>query len=62
MGPQLVDYLLYEKEDNGILWVKFNRPEKMNASMGRRRTTGRSRKSANICGPLTMILTFVSLF
>ena len=27
MGPQLVDYLLYEKEDNGILWVKFNRPE-----------------------------------
>ena len=23
MGPQLVDYLLYEK-DNGILWIKFN--------------------------------------
>ena len=34
MGPQLVDYLLYEKEDNGILWIKFNRPEKMNALFG----------------------------
>ena len=34
MGPQLVDYLLYEKEDNGILWIKFNRPEKMNALYG----------------------------
>ena len=34
MGPGLVDYLLYEKEDNGILWIKFNRPEKMNALYG----------------------------
>jgi 2-(1,2-epoxy-1,2-dihydrophenyl)acetyl-CoA isomerase len=34
MGPQLVDYLLYEKEENGILWIKFNRPEKMNAIYG----------------------------
>lgn len=34
MGPRLVDYLLYEKEDNGILWVRFNRPEKMNALYG----------------------------
>lgn len=34
MGPELVDYLLYEKEDNGILWIKFNRPEKMNALYG----------------------------
>ena len=34
MGPQLVDYLLYEKEDNGILWIKFNRPETMNALYG----------------------------
>jgi 2-(1,2-epoxy-1,2-dihydrophenyl)acetyl-CoA isomerase len=34
MAPQLVDYLLYEKEDNGILWIKFNRPEKMNALYG----------------------------
>jgi hypothetical protein len=25
MGPKLVDYLLYEPEDNGILWIKFNR-------------------------------------
>lgn len=34
MGPKLVDYLLYEKEDNGILWIKFNRPELMNALYG----------------------------
>ena len=23
MAPKLVDYLLYEPEDNGILWIKF---------------------------------------
>jgi enoyl-CoA hydratase/carnithine racemase len=34
MGPKLVDYLLYEREDNGILWIKFNRPERMNALVG----------------------------
>ncbi|MBL4867200.1 MAG: enoyl-CoA hydratase/isomerase family protein [Pseudomonadales bacterium] len=34
MGPELVDYLLYEPEDNGICWIKFNRPEKMNALVG----------------------------
>ena len=34
MGPELVDYLLYEPEDNGILWIKFNRPERMNALVG----------------------------
>ena len=34
MGPQEVDYLLYEKEDNGVLWIKFNRPDKMNALYG----------------------------
>src|SRR6266568_2895876 len=34
MGPNLVDYLLYEPEDNGILWIKFNRPERMNALTG----------------------------
>lgn len=34
MEPQLVDHLLYEKEDNGILWIKFNRPEMMNALYG----------------------------
>jgi 2-(1,2-epoxy-1,2-dihydrophenyl)acetyl-CoA isomerase len=34
MGPLLVDYLLYEKEPGGILWIKFNRPEKMNALVG----------------------------
>jgi enoyl-CoA hydratase/carnithine racemase len=34
MGPKLVDYLLYEKEDNGILWIKFNREERLNALVG----------------------------
>jgi hypothetical protein len=34
MGPKLVDYLLYEPEDNGVLWIKFNRPERMNALVG----------------------------
>lgn len=34
-GPKLVDYLLYEPEaDTGILWIKFNRPERMNALVG----------------------------
>jgi len=31
MALELVPHLLYEAEDNGILWIKFNRPEKMNA-------------------------------
>lgn len=31
MKPELVPHLLYEPEDNGILWIKFNRPERMNA-------------------------------
>lgn len=35
MGPQLVDYVLYEPEpDTGILWIKLNRPERMNALLG----------------------------
>ena len=34
MGPKLVDYLLYEPEDNGICWIKFNRPDRMNALIG----------------------------
>ncbi len=34
MKPNLVNYLLYEPEDSGILWIKFNRPERMNALVG----------------------------
>jgi len=34
MGPKLVDYLLYEPEESGILWIKFNRPDRMNALVG----------------------------
>jgi 2-(1,2-epoxy-1,2-dihydrophenyl)acetyl-CoA isomerase len=31
---ELVPYLLYEKENNGILWIKFNNPERLNACIG----------------------------
>ena len=34
MGPNLVDHLLYEPEESGILWIRFNRPERMNALIG----------------------------
>src|SRR6201994_1052142 len=34
MGPRLVEHLLYEPEDSGILWIKFNRPERLNALVG----------------------------
>jgi 2-(1,2-epoxy-1,2-dihydrophenyl)acetyl-CoA isomerase len=37
---ELVPYLLWEKEDNGILWIKFNRPEKLNAAVGGSERTG----------------------
>lgn len=31
MALETVPHLLYEPEDNGICWIKFNRPERMNA-------------------------------
>ena len=34
MALKLVDYLLYEPEDSGICWIRFNRPERMNALVG----------------------------
>ena len=34
MGPRLVDHLLYEPEAGGILWIRFNRPDRMNALVG----------------------------
>lgn len=35
MQPELVDYLLYEPEpETGICWIKFNRPDRMNALWG----------------------------
>ena len=34
MGPVRVDYLLYEVEESGICWIRFNRPEKLNALFG----------------------------
>ncbi len=40
MGPKLVEHLLYEPEDNGILWVKFNRPERLNALVGTAEESG----------------------
>jgi enoyl-CoA hydratase/carnithine racemase len=33
-SPKMVDHLLYEVEDNGICWIRFNRPERMNAVLG----------------------------
>jgi 2-(1,2-epoxy-1,2-dihydrophenyl)acetyl-CoA isomerase len=32
--PNLVPWLLYEPDDDGILWIKFNRPDRMNATLG----------------------------
>lgn len=40
MAPNLVDHLLYEPEDSGILWIKFNRPERMNALIGNSEENG----------------------
>ncbi len=37
---ELVPYLLYEPEDNGILWIRFNRPERLNAAVGSSERTG----------------------
>jgi enoyl-CoA hydratase/carnithine racemase len=34
MAPQLVDYLTYEPEESGILWIRFNRPDRLNALIG----------------------------
>lgn len=31
-APNLVPHLLYEPEESGILWIRFNRPERMNAT------------------------------
>ena len=39
-GPKLVDHLLYEPEESGILWIKFNRPERMNALIGNSQENG----------------------
>ncbi len=44
MEPTLVDHLLYEKEENGICWIRFNRPERMNAVYGSHEEKGTIRK------------------
>ena len=46
MGPKLVDHLLYEAEDSGILWIRFNRPELMNALIGSAEENGTVAKVA----------------
>src|SRR5215468_7091189 len=33
-GPKRVDYLQYEPEDSGVLWIRFNRPDRLNALIG----------------------------
>ncbi|MGD9932733.1 MAG: enoyl-CoA hydratase/isomerase family protein [Dehalococcoidia bacterium] len=35
-----VPYLLYELEEDGILWIKFNRPERLNAIVGTNQLSG----------------------
>ncbi len=40
MGPELVDHLAYEKEEGGILWIKFNMPDTMNTLYGRSNVRG----------------------
>lgn len=35
-----VPYLLYELEEDGILWIKFNRPERLNAIVGTNQQAG----------------------
>lgn len=37
---ETVPYLIYEPEDTGILWIKFNRPERLNAAVGGAERTG----------------------
>ena len=34
MGPNLIEHLLYETEDSGILWKKITRHELMTAQIG----------------------------
>jgi enoyl-CoA hydratase/carnithine racemase len=37
---ELVPYLQYEKEANGVVWIRFNRPERLNACVGSGEPTG----------------------
>jgi len=30
MTLELVEYLSYEPEESGILWIRFNRPDRLN--------------------------------
>lgn len=39
-GPELVDHLIYDKEPGGIVWIKFNMPETVNALYGRSNVKG----------------------
>lgn len=34
MRPETVPWLLYEPDSEGVLWIKFNRPDRMNATLG----------------------------
>ena len=40
MSPRLVDHLLYETPGDGTCWIKFNRPERMNALVGNSEENG----------------------
>ena len=34
MAPETVPWLLYEPDSEGVLWIRFNRPDRMNATLG----------------------------
>ena len=40
MGLELVDHLLYEPDEHGTCWIRFNRPERMNALVGNSQERG----------------------
>lgn len=61
MGPKLVDYLTYEPEENGILWIRFNRPDRLNALIGTAEENGTVAKVVSTCGPATTIPISASL-
>jgi len=62
MGPKLVDYLTYEPEESGILWIRFNRPDRLNALMGSAEENGTVAKVGEYSAPAMTIPTSASSF
>ena len=60
MEPKLIEHLLCEPEDNGILWIKLNQPERMNDLVGTAEENGTVARSAIHCAPAMTIPIFAS--